>query len=65
MRTRVVLLATVIAVSACGTGSSPSPAPPDEPQTRYGQSIERAGDVADQVGQRGADLEQMVTDLGG
>jgi hypothetical protein len=65
MRIRVVLLATVMAVSACGTGTSPSPVRSDEPQTQYGESIKRANDVADQVGQREADLEQMVNDLDG
>jgi len=65
MRARALIIALSIAVVACGTGSSPAPTRPDEPQTQYGQSIQRANDVAQQVNEREADLEQMVADLGG
>ena len=65
MRTRLLIVALAIVALACGAGSSPAPTVPAEPQTQYGQSVQRANEVADQVNQREADLEQMVADMDG
>jgi len=63
MRYRSTAAAVVIALAAvaCGGGDSEVPATTDEdPVTPYGIVVDKAGNVADQVNQRTADLESQL-----
>jgi hypothetical protein len=55
----VLLLGGVLA--GCSGGSSPDPTPPPATdEVRIGEMVQRAGDVADGLEQRQADLESLL-----
>ncbi len=66
MRRIAAAIGITLTLAACGAGQTPAETTtPSQPQTQYGQDIQRAKDVADQVNQRESDLEQIVKDMGG
>jgi len=65
MRSRIAVVMLVVAASACSAGSTPPPTTSANPATQYGQDVQKANQVADQLDGREAELEQVAADLGG
>ncbi|HLE39262.1 MAG TPA: hypothetical protein VJA44_06385 [Acidimicrobiia bacterium] len=58
-------LILVITLGGCGAGAPARPADPTEPPTGLLDTYERANQVAEQLDEREAQLEEMVADMGG